>query len=278
MAKVKRSRWHNGKQTGFMKSIYHYTSIKSLALILKSGRIRFSRLDQLDDIKEIDGIPFNAKSYFYISCWTDTEEENLSLWSLQAGVRIELPQKFFKEYTYTGGDYGNWGFTGPMRFPLRINEIRTDEYLISNPFWLDDGFFVKVIYDENHLELKNQAIKQDSKGIKITHAKNLVTYKSPVWKFQNESRFYLMAVALPPLANYGGDRLRQMKDMCFGMYANKVRFIDVEIDPSILDQIIVRLHPGCDEADKLIVDALLKSYTKNGKIEESHLNGTYRRR
>lgn len=36
--------------------IHHYTTIDNLALILESKRIRFTRLDLLDDIQEIKGL------------------------------------------------------------------------------------------------------------------------------------------------------------------------------------------------------------------------------
>jgi hypothetical protein len=73
--------------------IFHYTSIKGLSLILNSQKIRFTRIDLLDDIKETHGIPNNLKTLFYVSCWTEESDENLSLWSLYTsmnGVRIEF--------------------------------------------------------------------------------------------------------------------------------------------------------------------------------------------
>ena len=32
--------------------LYHYTSIETLALILKNGTIKFNRLDTVDDLEE----------------------------------------------------------------------------------------------------------------------------------------------------------------------------------------------------------------------------------
>lgn len=52
--------------------LYHYTSIETLALILKHKTIRFSRLDRVDDPDEYsfkeDGI--TPAHYCYVSCWT----------------------------------------------------------------------------------------------------------------------------------------------------------------------------------------------------------------
>lgn len=65
-----------------MKYIHHYTTIDNLALILESKKIRFTRLDLLDDIKEVAGLdnPIEKidKSIF-ISSWTEDNEENIPL-------------------------------------------------------------------------------------------------------------------------------------------------------------------------------------------------------
>jgi hypothetical protein len=50
--------------------LYHYTSIPSLAMILKARKIRFSRLDLLDDLTE--GITedfLEYRKFCYVSSW-----------------------------------------------------------------------------------------------------------------------------------------------------------------------------------------------------------------
>lgn len=260
-------------------SIFHYTTIKSLALILNSKKIRFTRLDSLDDLKEIDGLPENIKSYFFVSCWTEDSEENLSLWSLYTqmkGIRIEFPQEFYQKFIHKKGDYGNWFFARDTICPMNIDELRTDKYLIGNPFWLEDGFYTKVIYDKNYKELKKSAINDTEKGIEESYIKNLLRYKNPIWQFQNESRFYIMAIPLPDLNLYNGDKIEQMKNINFGNIKNDCNYIDISISDEALNNIIVRTHPNCDFADKLLVESLLEKYTLNGKIELSHLNESYR--
>ena len=43
------------------KQIYHYTTIETLALILKNHTIRFSRLDKVDDIEESELMSFGSR-------------------------------------------------------------------------------------------------------------------------------------------------------------------------------------------------------------------------
>jgi hypothetical protein len=260
-------------------SLYHYTNLKSLALILDSGKIRFTRLDSLDDLKEIEGLPEYLKSRFFVSCWTEDSDENISLWSLYTkmkGVRIEFPKKLYPEYTHKKGDYGHWFFGEDTICPLNIDEIRTDEYFISNPFWLEDGFYTKVIYDKNYKELKQSSISSTNDGIVINHIKNLLRYKNPIWQFQKESRFFIMAIPLPPLHLFNGNRLEQMKNINYNQINNDINYIDISLSPDVIDSIIVRTHPNCDKADILIIESLLQRFTQNGKLELSHLNDTYR--
>jgi len=82
--------------------IFHYTSIGSLALILQSQKIRFTRLDKFDDVIEAQthgGVGFGK--YFFASCWTQVETESIAQWSMYGngmeGVRIELPVRPFKK-------------------------------------------------------------------------------------------------------------------------------------------------------------------------------------
>lgn len=84
--------------------IYHYTSVDTLEKILQTKTIRFNRLDCVDDVMEYTVSEF-AK-YMFISCWTESKEENIPLWKMYTtditkGVRISLPQDMFKTYSPT---------------------------------------------------------------------------------------------------------------------------------------------------------------------------------
>ena len=80
----------------YPKMLYHYTSIESLALILKNRTIRLNSLTNMDDKQESqtqEGKVF-GKSVF-ISSWTDDATESIPMWKMytpsSAGVRIGLP-------------------------------------------------------------------------------------------------------------------------------------------------------------------------------------------
>ena len=58
--------------------IFHYTNARSLALILKSRKFRFTRLDQFDDVYEAQSVgKFDFGQLLFASSWTTNEEEDL---------------------------------------------------------------------------------------------------------------------------------------------------------------------------------------------------------
>jgi hypothetical protein len=91
--------------------IHHYTSIENLALILNSGKIRFNRLDKVDDIEEIGIIDPRVYLKFFISCWTDDNAESIPLWKMYTpnmrGVRISMPKDMFQKKVIKAGNYKN---------------------------------------------------------------------------------------------------------------------------------------------------------------------------
>ena len=105
--------------------IHHYTTIDNLALILESKRIRFTRLDLLDDIQEIKGLDHQIlkldKSIF-VSSWTEDNEENIPLWKMYAsitnGIRITMPQDMFQKHLISAFAENNHGMTIDMYSPF----------------------------------------------------------------------------------------------------------------------------------------------------------------
>ena len=86
--------------------LYHYTSIETLAIILKNHTIRFNSLDKMDDLQEQQTADIkNIGQFCYISSWTDDATESIPMWnmyaSLNLGVRIKLRKDPFKIYDNT---------------------------------------------------------------------------------------------------------------------------------------------------------------------------------
>ena len=92
--------------------IYHYTSIDSLALILKNRTLRFSRLDRVDDLEEarVEQNQYDLSKFLFVSCWTENGEESIPLWKMYSGgaggVRIGVDKEMFEGFLSFSFDLG----------------------------------------------------------------------------------------------------------------------------------------------------------------------------
>lgn len=266
--------------------IHHYTSINNLALILKSKKIRFKRLDTVDDISELNGVAQFFTTCIFVSCWTEDQEESIPLWKMYTpnmqGVRISFPSEMFQKKIVDSFWDENGGITKTYIGPLSKEETLTDQYIIMNVFDNPDSFYKNVKYNNNYPSIYKNLIKQDNSGIKIEKMFELGAYKHEMWSFQKESRFTLYANPLLPLSHplVNGSKDQQMQLAWYALnndIPNVMDYIDVDLDDSILNSIAVTLGPLCSYSDEIIASALLHEFANNGKISKSSLLGVIRR-
>lgn len=238
---------------------YHYTSIERLALILKNRTIRFSRTDFVNDLEEINVLdrPEIKKSVF-ISCWSSDKNESIPMWSLYGnnlrGIRFKLESPIFE------------GSSAPSEVKDHECNIIVLKNLKNFIGRTKDYEWVKYLFGPIQVEYKNdttvKVIGPDSSLI----VKNIGTIKPKHWKFENEYRFLA-------LANHEWNSPSNSFEIKKAPYHSEVvsKFIDIEIDEKIFNEIEVLLGPNCTEADHIIVESLLKKYTKNGVLLTSKL-------
>jgi len=176
--------------------IYHYTSIETLALILKNQTLRFNRLDKVDDPEEyalaetfkntesLEKTTINPTEYLYVSCWTSKASEILFQWNNYAenghGVRVGIPAVLLKKYLYN---------------LLKSNELysKSDgfpDYIIYN--LTDDSFFSHMNYDDNVRSFDTN-IFGSYNGMPCFNFKNIGFIKNKKWEIQEEYRFKILA-------------------------------------------------------------------------------------
>ena len=170
------------------KVLYHYTTINTLGLILQSKSINFSRADKVNDKREGSSSDFGSfAQYLFLSCWTETAEENLALWNIYTpkmrGVRIGLPMPIFKIYK----------LDDVYDSIIPDNEIVNKEKSIFIIPHRD--FIYKINYTDNE-DLLNPKILvtiEEYKGFKLTE---IGIHKKNLWAFENEWRFRLNILPL----------------------------------------------------------------------------------
>ena len=277
------------------EKIHHYTSIETLALILKTKKIRFNRLDRVDDVTEckIYG-KFDMSKYIFISCWTYQQDESIPQWHIYTdkmkGVRISFNKDMFnyqqlKSINLPENDYIiELGAESPIPF----ESLFTDDYFILPNFSNRNNFERKVEYVENPYNCYKDivTIKTDETGIStmsIAEVTKFGMYKSLDWEFQREFRFALFILPGYPVplggindSNYISKMPSFMMNSIINGIAPKIKYFDVELSPDVLDNIEITLGPLNSESDRIIIEALLKEYTRNGKLKSSKLTGKIR--
>lgn len=281
--------------------IHHYTTIENLALILESGNIRFSRMDTVDDVKEVDGLSEGLAKATYLSCWTKDDEENIALWKMYTnnmrGVKITLRDNPFKRFIVPKGVQidGLTEVTKDLVSHLPVEKLYSDlSFFIpmfsdSTPTGKTQSFFKDVEYADDYESIyKNLITRNEELGsLQISSFFDIGKFKSKKWAFQKESRFTIYCfpkLALDhPLVK--GDRRTQLDILVNQMFypneevqkhLNFLSHIDVPLDEDSLDTIKITLGPNCTEADKIIVDSLLKRFTHHYGIRPSSLTGDIR--
>lgn len=258
-----------------MKSIYHYTSIETLDLILRNKTWRFTRLDNLDDLQESENLPYKLAKQVFVACFTVEENENIPLWKMYSGtkgVRISfdnvLPFKIIKVPSMMGDNYYSIMMPSENTFnnlTANYEDFRFFPHHHEDGKIMRDINFIEVEYDtyENVSINKKSCVRGESDTLQI-NANHLLALKSDYWIFQKEVRLFIHI--LPKI-----DSL--LKSMDFGCDSD---YLDVLIDSKIFSEnISITLGPDCSDADRVIVESLLSAngISPEGKVKESFLKG-----
>lgn len=255
------------------KYLYHYTSIETLALILKYKKIRFSRLDNVDDLEEAKTSDLgNLGRYCFASCWTADEEESIPFWGMYTrdmkGVRIKMPYDMFKTYEVCPTDKQiNFGLEKFSKF--KSEEIFKKDTLISIP-WGD--ILTKVEYTDNEelIYPKVVSINTDSELSHTLKFGMLGKYKRLHWAFQNEWRFKFNILPV------------NVEDMKIGDYSKFINHLNnnmnldmdcyfLDIDENKLKEMEIVMGPNTTDAEKIIVESLIKEFNPTAKLFDSRL-------
>lgn len=257
----------SSKPLGVEASIYHYTSIQSLACILKSGNLRFTRLDQFDDVQEGQKIAdWNFGAMLFASCWGIDSSEDYPQWEMYGdamrGVRLSLPSDPFDWYSY----YQEGAYVNQVYSPIPRELLRGEDFHVG-PDLNDHANFlrqVEYVEDINHHWRNNCHVEGNSLVVK-DGLQQVASYKSKRWAFQKEHRFLVQVLGPfnPATQQPAGPEMT---------------WFDVPLGKHAFENLIIRMGPLSTAADRIIVDSLVRSFALEAKVEESHLIGLVRRR
>ena len=249
-------------------SLYHYTSIETLALILANKTLRFTRLDGVNDPEEASACDLEkASTLVFASCWTAQAKESLPMWRMYTpnlqGVRIRLPSNPF-----SGRDkptvFEKGGAKQILDEELKItrenNGIVLTTRSISGPN--------KIYYTDDHTYLNGSClIKEDGEWRIQLHDLGMV--KNTYWAFEEEWRFTVLAVIPEVVIQQATSIFNPAFDLV--TYPVKNEAIFVPLDKTSFDNMEVLLGPCASSAQEVIVKTLLERYVPSAILKRSEI-------
>lgn len=239
--------------------VYHYTSIDTLARILKSKKMRFKRLDTVNDMYDGKMQDFkDAQKLMFVSCFTKSNQENIPLWEIYAGpkgVRIGLNDLIF----------------GPPCHKFFNNEIgrEQDQNLFGTISDENSVIFgpTEVDYSNEHVE--DVIEDRFGGGLKVFYPLKIGNKKSTHWSFEDEVRFKLLSFNAMVGEESIEKLLEKMKRVMPAI--DDSIYIDAPVDEKHLLNMEILLGPKTDDADRIIVEALVEKFKINGSVSKSEL-------
>lgn len=262
--------------------LYHYTSIESLAMILSTKKIRFNSLSNVDDpiegqCKEYQDIG----NYYFVSSWTDLEEESLPFWNMYTpdmkGVRIKMPSDLFYEYPISSISKLNIKHWNLKSIVPQDDIFKESSHLIR----ASRNYLFKIEYTNVKEKLYPTVESIVEEGVYVNT--NLIgVYKSDYWKFQSEWRYIINILPLPSKQNaqlYSADS--NFLDDAISSLRNgtKLSFTDyfVNINETKFKRMEIVMGPKHTDSDKIIVESLINNYNPGIKLTISNLHQKIRR-
>ena len=271
--------------------LYHYTTIDSLAQILKHRTLRFNRLDRVDDIEEgaISPAGVHIGQYVFVSCWTKEDEESIPLWKMYTangrGVRISLDSHMF--HCFENSDFVD---CGGIRFSLKgsayertytpFKDFINDDYLVfpvgehELDFILKDIQYVDNVTEAVASSVFFQQLTADYRTVTFS-TKDLGLFKHKRWVFEKESRFVLLILPGKRFNNihtFGKELSQWVLDVMSNNIPNSISHYDMQLDPTALNSSEILLSPNCNESDRIIVESLCAKYAPKAIISNSNLS------
>ena len=268
-------------------TIYHYTSIDSLAMILSSRSIKFNRLDKVDDLEErAESSNIKLWQYIFVSCWTENSEESIPLWRMYSGnthgVRIGMDIDMFEDNLIDNDSIpSKIPVKGTIKTKIPAKDLLEQNYTVmpitarNNDPKTDSLFYCHVEYVDDVNEKTKDAFKQTMTD--ATHGSSNIAfgrigkYKNKRWAFQEEARFRLLILPFNPflsnpdtIPTIAANAFQNNKSLPISEYFLKLK-------QDALNQMEITLHPNATESDRIIVESLCAKYAQGATIKDSEL-------
>lgn len=265
---------------------YHYTSLSVLALILKNKTLRLYPLSGMDDMQEqFSGDSKEYGRFVYVSSWTKSKKENISMWKMycgeKEGLRIGLMANPFKVLSISQKSYVELEdhpfskeiIEGNLMPFCSVFEYDEDHCIVRNSMYGCQLF--EVEYSDDESKLFPSIIDKDNSGIVLDGTK-MGLVKNTYWEFQQEVRYKIVIGD-----NQLEQQLRHNKETNIdGLLHDKSErlpaFIDLHLSDKALSELEVTLAPDFSDSNRILLEALVNQYNPRTKLKESILKDMIR--
>ena len=267
--------------------LYHYTSIESLALILKNKTIRLNPLDKMDDLQEQKTADVeNLGKFVFVSSWTNDHIESIPMWKMYtksvSGVRIRMRKNPFIRHRSSATDVAKARAKG---ITVETGSDGTADTFINIADMIDNKFYcvqayqgnileqVKYVNDTSLLEPKVHNVEGTREHLDIG---KLGLHKSEYWDFQKEWRYRMifMRMSYIPDQKKMEKALKDSMDrMALGTEVPPFRYFDLDIAPKCFEEMEIACSPQMTYGNRVILETLVEKYNPSAKIIESELLG-----
>ena len=267
--------------------LYHYTSIESLALILKNKTIRLNPLDKMDDLQEQKTADVeNLGKFVFVSSWTDDPTESIPMWKMYtnstAGVRIKLRKNPFLWHGTHGADLEKVLGIPPESEESRKNNVKTfldlsqmiDGGYISPQAW-GGNILEKVTYTNDITKLEPKVADITAEGINLKMVM-LGKHKNLHWEFQKEWRYIMQFISVnfkTSMEDMTNQALISARKMLQGTEPPPFRHYDLDIDPRCFEEMEITCSPQMTYGNRVILETLVEKYNPYARIVDSELLG-----
>lgn len=270
-----------------MDTLYHYTNIESLALILKNRTIRFNSLDNMDDLQEnMTADIQNVGQFTYVSCWTNKAKEKIALWKQytdhDTGVRIELPKYPFRKYNSTK-------YVDVIKRNTNLNVISNGEFLTVinyddminknySTFTIGEVDLFSIEYTEDQDKLIPKIVEHSEEEMKIL-MNRIGTCKDEAWRYQYEWRYkvqFLPVNFLEGIRNNCQKFLEVYNKIVNGTAVQSFEYYDFVIDDDAFEQMKITLSPTITAGNEELIRCFVERYNPKAVIFDSKFKGLIR--
>lgn len=267
--------------------LYRYTSLDSLALILKSRQIRLNPLDKMDDLQEQKTADVeNLGKFVFISSWTEDSSESIPMWRMytdpRAGVRIKMRKNPFVWHGTKGTDIiqkTDFCITDEKTLSTTLPSFLDISELMANGYYSAQAFggdILKPVTYTDEIEKLEPVISHIADGKLTLELSKLGRYKNTYWSFQKEWRYIMIFI---PFDFKSGVETMESN---FNLTANRLlrgietppfRFYSLDIAPEAFEEMEITCSPQMSAGNRVLLDALVEKYNPSATVRESSLLG-----